>query len=184
MSIVDKIAATVISHESAEDRAEARRKAEELCRGPDDWLTLWIEQNRKIEQLLEAARSGRDAAARGGAIRDFVTLVTGKALAEEMVLYPMLADDHKGHTEKAYQEHVLLKIEMHKLEMLDPMSKEWLEKLELIQGAVLHHIFEEERAYAPELRKVLGDDDGMHSRRYREEFNKYAVGSEAGDLAI
>lgn len=181
MSIFDTIAAKVMPPESAEDRAEARRQALALSRGPDDWLTLVIEQHRQIEQLLEAARSGRDAAARRDAARNFATLITGHALAEEMVLYPMLADDHKGHTEKAYQEHVLVKIEMHKLEMLDPMSEDWLEKVNFIHGAVQHHIYEEEGTYVPELREALGDDDAVHSRRFREEFEKYVRGAESGE---
>lgn len=177
MSIFDKIAATVMPPESAEDRAEARRQAQDMCRGPDDWLTLALNHHRRIERLFEAARSGRDAAARRTACKELATVLTAHANAEESVLYPMLADDHKGHAAMAYQEQAMTKVEMHQLEMLEPMSREWLDKLEHIQGAVAHHVYEEESAWFGEIREAMqGADEAMHAHRFREEFEKQAGG--------
>jgi len=179
MSIFDKIAASVMPPESAEDRAEARRKAQAMCQGPNDWLTLALDHHRQIERLFEQARAGSDAAARRSACKQLAAVLTAHANAEESVLYPMLAEDHKGHAAMAYQEQAMTKIEMHKLEMMEPMSKEWLDKLEHIQGAVAHHVYEEESTWFGELREVMrGHDEAMHARRFREEFEKYTAGGE------
>lgn len=177
MSIFDSIAAKIMPPETADQRAEARRRAEAMCQGPDDWLTLAIDHHRRIERLFEQARSGSDAAARRAASRELATVLTAHANAEESVLYPMLAEDHKGHAAMAYQEQAMTKIEMHKLEMLEPMSREWLDKLEHIQGAVQHHVYEEESEWFGEVREALrGHDEALHARRFREEFERYAGG--------
>ena len=63
-------------------------------------------------------------------------ILTGHSIAEEAVLYPMLAQSHSSHAAHAYQEQAMAKIEMHKLEMIEPMSQEWLDKFEQIQSAV------------------------------------------------
>ena len=68
MSIFDKFVAAVTPPESAEDRAEARRTAQGLARG-DDWLATALEHHRRIEQLFEQARAGRDGPSRTAAWR-------------------------------------------------------------------------------------------------------------------
>jgi hemerythrin superfamily protein len=177
MSIFDTIASALTPPETPDQRAQARRQAETLARGPDDWLSLALDHHRQIEQLFEQARSGTDAAARQITSRELATVLSAHANAEESVLYPMLAEDHKGHAAMAYQEQAMTKIELHKLEMLDPMSQEWLDKLEHIRGAVLHHMYEEEGTWFPELREVMGGShDAMHAQRFREEFERFSGG--------
>jgi hemerythrin superfamily protein len=177
MSIFDTLASAIMPPETPEERAQARRSAETLARGPEDWLSLALDHHREIEQLFEQARSGVDAAARQTTSRELATILTAHANAEESALYPMLAEDHKGHAAMAYQEQAMTKIELHKLEMLDPMSQEWLDKLEHIRGAVLHHMYEEESTWFPELREVMGGtDDAMHAQRFRQEFERFSGG--------
>lgn len=177
MSIFDSFVAAVTPPESAEDRAEARRCAEQLARG-DDWLAAALDHHRRIERLFEQARAGSDGPSRTQAMKELGKVLTGHANAEESVLYPMLAQDHGAHAAHAYQEQATAKIEMHKLEMLEPMSQDWLDKLEHIQGAVAHHMYHEECTWFPELRKAVpAGHDAMLTRRYREEFERY-VGSD------
>ena len=181
MSIFDKIAATVMPPESAEDRAEARRQAQAMCQGPDDWLTLALDHHRQIERLFERARGGADGPTRRAALNELGTVLTAHAKAEESVLYPMLAQDDKGHAAMAYQEQAMTKVEMHMLEMMEPMSQEWLDKLEHIQGAVAHHMYEEESTWFGEVREALrGKDEAMHTSRFREEFEKQSGAAERG----
>ena len=182
MSIFDKIAAAVTPPESAEDRAEARRCAADLARG-DDWLATALDHHRRIEALFEQARAGRDAAARTSGMKQLGRMLTGHSIAEESVLYPMLAQSHSSHAAHAYQEQATAKIEMHKLEMLEPMSQEWLDKLEHIRGAVQHHMYEEEGTWFPELRKAVPDGhDAMLTRRFREEFDRYMGGADSAAM--
>lgn len=179
MSIFDSIAAKLTPPETAEERAGARRRAEAMCQGSGDWLTLALEHHRRIERLFAQAGSGSGAAARRAASRELANLLTAHANAEESVLYPMLVDDHKGHAAMAYQEQAMTKIEMHKLEMLEPMSQEWRDKLEHIQGAVAHHMYEEESEWFGEIREAMrGADEALHARRFREEFEKYSGGTQ------
>ena len=176
MSIFDSFVAAVTPPESAEDRAEARRCAEALARG-DDWLATALDHHRRIEQLFEQARSGRDGAARTSAMKELGRVLTGHANAEESVLYPALAEDHKGHAAHAYQEQATAKIEMAMLEKLEPMSQDWLDKLEHIQGAVAHHMYHEECTWFPEIRAAVpANQDAMLTRRFREEFDRYTGG--------
>lgn len=182
MSIFDKIAAAVTPPESAEDRAEARRCAADLARG-DDWLATALDHHRRIEALFEQARAGRDAAARTSGMKQLGRMLTGHSIAEESVLYPMLAQSHSSHAAHAYQEQATAKIEMHKLEMLEPMSQEWLDKLEHIRGAVQHHMYEEEGTWFPELRKAVPEGhDAMLTRRFREEFDRYMGGADSAAM--
>lgn len=181
MSIFDKIAATVMPPESDEQRTEARRKADAMVQGGDDWLGQALDHHRQIESLFRQARSASDGSSRKAACKQLGTILTAHANAEETVLYPMLAEDHKGHAAMAYQEQAMVKIEMHKLEMLEPMSQEWLDKIDHIQGAVTHHMYEEESGWFGEVREAMRSyDETMHSSRFREEFEKNAGSSSSG----
>lgn len=178
MSIFDKIASTIMPPESAEDRAEARRKAERMA-ADCPFLSDVLDHHRQIEQAFIAAASSHDAQSRTAAVKRLGTILTGHANAEEAVLYPAMADNHeKGHAAMAYQEQAMTKVELAKLEMLDPMSKEWMDKLEHIQGAVAHHMYQEEGTWFPELIEQIPQDQHEHVVvRFREEFERYASGS-------
>jgi hypothetical protein len=179
MSIFDKFASAVAPTVTPEERAEARRRAEAMARVPDDWLSLALDHHRQIERLFAQARNAGDAASRRSASRQLDMILTGHANAEESVIYPMLAEDHKAHAAHAYQEQAMTKVEMHKLEMLEPMSQEWLDKLDHIESAVQQHIYEEENQWFGEVRETLqGGDSAMHSQRFREEFERYTGGGQ------
>ena len=174
MSFLDRLAAKVMPPESAEDRAEARRCAERIAES-GGWLAAILDHHRQIEQAFAAALGGGDRAERQMACKRLGVLLTGHANAEETVIYPALADaGEKGHTTMAYEEQAMTKVEMALLEKLDPLSREWREKLEHIQGAVQHHVYEEEGTWFPELqRKLPTDERALLTRRYMEEFERY-----------
>ena len=174
MSFLDKLMAKVLPPESAEDRADARRKAETLA-GDNGWLAMALDHHRQIEAAFERARNGIDAAERQLAFKDLALVLTGHSLAEEVVLYPALAEQgEKAHTSMAYEEQQMAKVQMHQLEHLEPMSVDWLEKLEHIRGAVLHHIYEEESTWFVELAEKAGAEQVFLTQRFAEEFERYA----------
>ena len=179
MSVIDKIAAAIMPPESDEDRATARRNAEALA-GPGDWLAAALDHHRQIEAAFAAALSGATADARTTSLKRLALVLTGHANAEEAVLYPAMADEgEKGGATMAYQEQAMAKFQMAKLELLDPMSKEWTEKLEHIQGAVQHHVFEEEGKWFPTLQQRLLPHERNHvTARFIEEFDRY-IGQDA-----
>lgn len=179
MSFLDKLVAAVTPPESDEDRAEARRKAESLA-GQADWLSVALQHHRKIESCFELAAHGATAQERTAAAKQLATVLTGHANAEEVVLYPAMTEHgEKAHATMAYEEQAMTKVQMARLEKLDPMSQEWLDKLEHIRGAVLHHIYEEEGTWFPELRKAIpAHDDRMLTSRFVEEFERYAGGAD------
>jgi iron-sulfur cluster repair protein YtfE (RIC family) len=172
MSIFDKFVAAVTPPESAEDRARARRDAQSLA-GPDDWLGLALQHHMEIESCFEEARQGTDASTRQTAFKRLALVLNAHAAAEETVLYPMVAEEHKAHAAMAYQEQAMTKIQMNKLERMDPMSQDWLDKLEHIRGAVLHHMYEEEGTWFIDLHREAGQSNHpMLTRRFREEFER------------
>jgi hemerythrin superfamily protein len=177
MSIFDKLAAKIMPPESAQDRANARKVAESLA-GDGDWLAIVLEHHRQIEAFFTQAMVAPDGPSRLAALKRLGVLLTGHANAEESVLYPMVADTgEKAHAAMAYQEQAMTKVEMALLEKLDPMGRDWREKLEHIQGAVLYHVYEEEGTWFPELQQHLPVAERPRlTRRFVEEFERYMRG--------
>jgi hemerythrin superfamily protein len=102
-------------------------------------------------------------------------LLTGHSIAEEAALYPALAkSDEKAHATKAYTEQSAAKLQMGLLQDLPPMSQEFMDKLEHIEGAVAHHVYEEEGTWFLELKSIIpAADQAKLTERYHEQFSRY-----------
>jgi Hemerythrin HHE cation binding domain len=174
MSLLDKVVAAVTPLESEEQRTEARSKAQRAA-ADGDWLSLVLEHHRQIEAAFGAVKAARDAASRVSAQKRLAMLLTGHSIAEEAVLYPALVKaDEEGHSTKAYTEQSAAKVQMGLLEDLQPMSQEYVDKLEHIRGAVAHHVYEEEGNWFLELKEKLPAADQVKlTFRYKEEYSRY-----------
>lgn len=183
MSILDKAIAAITPPESEEQRADARRQATEAAE-PGDWLSLILDHHRLLEDAFASARDAGDGEARRAAAKQLGVVLTGHAIAEESVIYPAMATaGEKGHATMGYEEQAMVKTEMAMLEQLDPMSQDWLDKLEHIRGAVAHHMYEEEGTWFLELKKGGAPaDQAKLTQRYREEWERYTGGGERGAL--
>jgi len=174
MSVLDKVIAAVTPTESQEERLEARRKADELA-GQCDWLRMILAHHRALEDAFAQVQAAPDANARRRAQHWLGTLLTGHSMAEEVVIYPAMAlGDQKGHATAAYTEQSGAKVNFAALETMDPMSQDYLDKFEHVRNAVLHHMYEEEDKWLPQLAR--DGDAVLHSRlsaRYTEEFSRY-----------
>lgn len=177
MSFIDKIAASIAPTASAEYRAEARRKAEQIAQG-NDWLHKIIDHHRQIEAAFERSMNAPGAQQRLEAVRELKLVFTGHSNAEESVIYPAVVEhSSKSHAVMAYEEQAAAKINFAILENLDPMSNDWREKLEHILSAVQQHVYQEESSWFPDVaqnaplakQKALTD-------RYLEEFERYCGG--------
>jgi Hemerythrin HHE cation binding domain len=174
MSMFDKVVAAVTPSESEEDRVEARAKA--AAAAPvGGWLSMVLDHHRQLEAAFAAVKSADTSVERNAAQKWLGVLLTGHASAEESVLYPALAlHGEKSHATTGFNEQATVKTQMAALDDLEPMSQEYLAKLEHIRGAVAHHMFEEEGTWFPELtEKVPSGDQVKLSRRYQEEFTRY-----------
>ena len=174
MSIVDKVVAAVTPPESDEARTKARAKAEAAA-APGSWLAQILDHHREIEARFAGVKTATSAASRRAAQTELALILTAHSIAEEAAIYPALAADKQvGHAELAYQEQSAAKMEMGLLERLDPMSEDYLDKLEHIRGAVAHHVYSEEGTWFPELAEDLSaSDQAMVTKRYEEEFGRY-----------
>jgi hypothetical protein len=183
MSIIDKVVAAVTPPESEDARKEARSKAQQAAQ-PGDWLSLVLQHHIEIESAFAAVKATRDAASRTAALKQLGLILTGHSIAEEAVLYPALAGaDEAGHATMAYAEQSAAKTQMGLLENIEPLSEDFLDKLEHIRGAVAHHVYEEEGTWFLELReKVPALDQARLTERYREEFERY-LGADAVSVA-
>lgn len=179
MSIFDKLASAIMPPETPQDRATARKLAQSVA-GDGDWLAIVLEHHRQIEAFFTQALVAPDGPSRLAALKRLGVLLTGHANAEESVLYPALAaTGDKSHAATAYQEQAMAKIEMAALEKLDPMGKDWHDKLEHVHGAVLHHVYEEEGTWYPALQQHLPTADRPRlTSRFVEEFQRYTRGPE------
>lgn len=180
MSFLDRLAASVTPAASDEQRAEARSKIEAMVPG-EAWLGLIVDQHKDIESLFAEAKAASAGTQRREAVRKLATLLTGHATAEEAVVYPVVSEDSgKTHAGMAYEEHAMTKIQLSKLERMDPMSEEWIEKLEHIRSAVQQHIYQEENSWLPDLvENTPADKKTILNRRFAEEFERYYGTSKA-----
>lgn len=185
MSLIDDVVAAVSPTESQADRAEAREKARGVA-SPGDWLDLVLQHHLQLEDAFEAARSTVDAEGSKAAQKQLGIILTGHAIAEESVIYPAMAEaGAKGHAGHGYDEQALVKREMAALEKLEPMSQDYLEKLESIREAVAHHMYEEEGTWFTDLKADAPEaDQAMITKRYKEEFDRYVGGGVGGGGAF
>jgi hemerythrin superfamily protein len=174
MSILDRIIAAVTPPESEEDRAEARAKAETYAaRAP--WLATVLDHHREIETAFAEVKTARDAESRRAGLKQLATLLTGHSMAEEGVIYPALSDvGDTGHATMAYTEQSAAKMQLGLLERMDPMTQDFEDKLGHLEGAVRHHVYQEEGTWFPELIDSGSEADHMMiDQRYNEEFDRY-----------
>ena len=178
MSILDKVISAVTPLESDQAREEARNKALSAAT-PNGWLSMVIQHHRDIERAFAGVQAASTAAAQMAAQKELAVLLTGHSIAEEAVRYPALAGaDEQGHATMAYAEQSAAKTQMGLLETIEPLSQDFLDKLEHIRGAVLHHVYEEENTWFFELQQKLSEvDKARLAVRYKEEFNRYVNGA-------
>jgi hypothetical protein len=174
MSFIDKVIAAVAPPESDEARADARRKAQAAA-APGDWLSQVLDQHLAIENAFAAVKAGGSAPERKAALKQLAVVLTGHSNAEESVLYPALADGgEKAHAGAGYEEQAMVKIQMALLEKLEPMSQDFIDKLEHIEGAVSHHMYAEEGNWFIDLKdKAPAADQARMTARFTEEFERY-----------
>jgi hemerythrin superfamily protein len=176
MSIVDDAVAALTPAPSDEDRAEARDRARSVSTD-GDWLSMVLDHHVLLEQAFARALEESSPEGRKSAFKQLGIIVTGHAGAEESVIYPAM--DMTGetrHADHAYNEQVTVKKEMAALEQMDPMSSEYVEKLDGVRTAVAHHMIEEEGTWFADLRQSPDVDQDMITQRYSEEYNRYVQG--------
>jgi hypothetical protein len=180
MTLLDKIVAAVTPTETAEERAAARAQAQQASSN-SPWLAAVVSHHQQIEAAFAAVEHASQAAERRQAQKRLATLLTGHSLAEEAVLYPAMAlGDQKGHATAAYSEQSGAKINIAGLESIDPMSQDYLDKLEHVRNAVAHHVYEEESTWFLELARDGDSAQQAHlTTRYMEEFARY-MGKDMG----
>ncbi len=183
MSVFDKVVAALTPPETDAQRADARAAAENMA-APGDWLSMVLDHHRQIESAFDAVRDAGPGERRA-AQKELAVILTGHSIAEESVLYPVLAEENSlGGAAMAYQEQAMAKAQMAMLEQLDPATQDYLDKLEHIRGAVQHHVFEEESTWFPRLKQdALQADQMTLTQRYQEEFERYTGGRSGGSTA-
>ena len=176
MSVIDKVLGAVTPMPGEEKRAEATQKAREHA-GANDWLALVLDHHDLIRDAFEQCKVAANATERTAAMKRLAVVLNGHSLAEEVVLYPALAQaGEKAHAGHAYVEQTTAKMQMAEWENIAPSTPEWKDKLEHIEGAVLTHMFEEESGWFLNL-KEKGEHQSRLTARYAEEYERY-VGAE------
>lgn len=176
MSLLDKVVAAVTPPESEEARREARAKARAAA-GSDDWLAIVLRHHEAIESAFAAVKTAPDATSRMAALKHLAILLTGHSNAEESVIYPALVRfGHKSHGMMGYTEQAGAKANMGELEYVDPMSQDFMDKLEHVRGAVAHHMYEEENDRFLDLKQIPAADQVRLTERFTEEFERYMRG--------
>lgn len=179
MSILDKMIAAVTPPESQEDRVEAHSRAQQfISQAP--WLADVLQHHEQIDAAFAAVKSGSSADQRRSELKKLGTLLTAHSIAEEAVIYPALSDNgDNGHATMAYTEQSAAKMQLGLLERMDPISQDFDDKLGHLEGAVKHHVYQEEGSWFIDLVESAPDaDHQMIAKRYAEEFNRYMSGGQ------
>lgn len=173
MSFLDKMAASIMPAASAEDRAEARRTAEQLSQG-NDWLGQVLDHHRQIEAAFERALNEQSADGRRMAAKALEQVLNGHSVAEEAVLYhAVVKHSGKAHATMAYEEQAAAKINFAILDSMDPLSQEWVDKLKHIQSAVQQHVYQEENSWFPDVvRNAPASEQQLLTQQYAEEIER------------
>jgi hypothetical protein len=174
MSIIDKVIAAVTPPESDEARAKARARARAAA-GQNDWLAMVLTHHEQVEAAFATVKAASDPTSRVASLKKLSTLLTGHSIAEEAALYPALSRaDESAHATKAYTEQSAAKLQLGLLEDLPPMSQEFVDKLGHLEGAVAHHVYEEENNWFLDLKtKTPAADQDKLTQRYKEQFSRY-----------
>jgi hypothetical protein len=177
MSILDKAIAAVTPPVSDEKRAEAHAKARAAAE-PGDWLSQVLDHHEEIDQAFANTKAATTAEARRKAQKRLGALLTGHSMAEEAVIYPALAQAGKqGHANTAYTEQAAAKQQMAALEVMDPMSEDYLDKLGHLEGAVNTHVYQEESEWFVDMKRDAPAEAQAHATaRYQEESARYFEG--------
>lgn len=183
MSILDRAIAAVTPMESDEARRAAREQAERLAE-PGDWLSQILDHHRQIEAGFGAVSAAQSGEERRTALKRLATLLTGHSLAEEAVIYPAISwSDEDAQATLSYTEQAAAKLQLGLLQHVDPMSQDFMDKLEHLRGAVLHHVYKEEGSRFPRLRRRLSADEQRQlTAHYREEYERYYGGGDAARM--
>ncbi len=172
MSFLDRIAAAIAPAATDEQRMEARRQLEQLAVN-EPFAQDILDQHRQIESLFQQARedAGMDAEA---IIEELALLLNAHSMAEEAVVYPEISDHSgKAHAGMAYEEHAMTKVQLAALQKLEPGTKEWREKLDHIESAVLQHVYQEESSWLPDvIRYAPMAERQRMSMEYRDYFER------------
>ena len=178
MGILDSVIAAVTPEASDEQRMAARAEARALSQG-SGWLAMALDHHEALESCFAAVKSATTETAQRAAQKELALVLTGHSLAEETVLYPAMAlTDQKAHATAAYTEQSAAKVQLAALDDLEPMSQDYLDKLGHLEGAVLHHVYQEEGTWFPKLKEECGTDKAaMLTARYQEEFERYMGGA-------
>jgi hypothetical protein len=140
MSVIDKALAAITPQPSEDKRAEATAKARAAA-GDGDWLSMALDHHDLIREAFAEGRAARSAADRKAAMQRLALVLNGHSLAEEVVLYPAMAQNgHKAQAGTAYMEQTTAKMQMAELENIAPSSDAWRDKWGHIEGAVLTHM--------------------------------------------
>jgi hemerythrin superfamily protein len=159
----------------ATSRAASLRAAEFPPAGaaPAAWTLIILGHHEQIRRAFARAAVAPAGGSRSSALKGLALLLTGHSLAEEAVLYPVLANAASApDAEALYHEQALAKVQMAALEMIDPADAAWISALEEIRDAVEVHMREEEESLFPRIAAL----DVSHARitaRYLEEFERY-----------
>ncbi|MFJ8668919.1 hemerythrin domain-containing protein [Streptomyces sp. NPDC093600] len=125
-----------------------------------DVVEAILEDHRRMEELFRTMRNVE--ADRSAALEEFAHLLIAHASAEEDEVYPALRryknvdDDDVEHS--VHEHHEANEALLALLEVDDPASEEWDEKLEELVTAVNHHADEEERTLINDARENVSDE--------------------------
>ena len=125
-----------------------------------DPIAMLMEDHRRVEKLFAQFERAKDAKKKQALFRSIRTELELHARLEEEVFYPDVEgrQELKSEVKEAHGEHDKVKQMLREAEGLDPDSGEFDATVAGIQGAVEHHVQEEEEQMFPSVRESFSED--------------------------
>ncbi len=122
-----------------------------------DALEFLQKDHDKVEELFGRIEKGGSATKGKTLFNQIYHELSVHAIIEEQIFYPALAKfpEFSSLLKDAYSEHAEAKMALGEIANLDSSSDEWYTKVTKLQGAIKHHVKDEEEKLFPKVRQTL-----------------------------
>ncbi|MFD6181790.1 hemerythrin domain-containing protein [Streptomyces goshikiensis] len=133
-------------------------------------IVMLKEDRKTVERLFKQfEKAGDDAHAEKRQIADqVIDELTTRTWIEEKIFHPAArkaAPDTKDHVLESIEEHHVVLWMLSESKRLDPKDERFDAKMSVLMENVRHHVEEEEKEWFPDVRKAMGRNRLIETRR-------------------
>ena len=139
------------------------------------------QQHREVEGLFESIEASK---ANARLLDQLAATLTGHALIEEELFYPVALKIKRELVLESYEDHELMAYALKRLVACDPRDESFEAKVKALKELVLEHVQDEEQELLPAVTEAFPEEeDGTLGLQMEARFNDVVQGGYEGALA-